>query len=432
MTRALSIGLLSHAWFPDRGGVESHTRDLARELLALGHRVHAIALDTSGVNEPFSVHDTEESGVPVRRMAYAYHDHAGLENVARNANAEDVALAWAREHSFDLVHVHHTTGWGLGVLRALSEAGFPVVMTLHDYWPLCPRGQMLRVDGVVCEEPEAQACADCLGSTWPHLFPDGAHAEVTGARTAYALDALSSPARLLTPSEAAKSVYVRAGVPAGRIEVCENGIEVSGLAEKVERLRNERGPREGKSLGFLGSVLPSKGPLELARAFVDADLPGWTLEIHGSLPPYHGDASYVEAVQALAAANEKIHVHGPYDLLDLPRILAGLDVVAAPSLWCEVYGLTVREARAAGLRLLVSDAGDLFCVTRGGAGTVVPAGDHTAWVEAIRALAHESAPRPRPLEGLRDAATMTVQIERAYRESLRKKPGFWRRLFGRD
>ena len=37
----LDIGLIAHGWFPDVGGVQSHMRDLARELRSRGHRVHA-------------------------------------------------------------------------------------------------------------------------------------------------------------------------------------------------------------------------------------------------------------------------------------------------------------------------------------------------------------------------------------------------------
>ena len=58
----LDIGLIAHRWFPDVGGVQSHMRDLARELRSRGHRVHALCLDMGEGLEPFS-HKTDAGGV---------------------------------------------------------------------------------------------------------------------------------------------------------------------------------------------------------------------------------------------------------------------------------------------------------------------------------------------------------------------------------
>ncbi len=462
----LDVGFVCQGWEPDVGGVESHAADLACALMTRGHRVHVLCLDYAEGREPYSTHDAEVGGVAVRRMAYRYHDHAALADVVSNDRANDVVLAWLAETPCDVVHVQHATGFGLGALRSIDEVGQPLVMTLHDYWPLCPRGQMLRADGTVCAAPEPEACAECLRGTWPHLMPstggrgEGPSGEpiaddraAAAARTEYALECLRRPERLFTPSARAREVYARAGLDAGSIEVVENGIEVAELAAEARRLRGE--PGDGVRLGVLGSVLPSKGVLELARAFRAADAPGLTLEIHGNLPPYHGDSSYVDALRALAAEDERIRVHGPYRREELAGILAGLDGVAAPSRWEEVYGLTVREARAAGLPVLVSDTGDLAAVAAGGeAGIVVPRDDEAAWVDALRRFAGDAEAREAWAAAettVRTSHEMMLQIERAYVEVIRdatgvmpalvhpvegmeveapKKKGFFGKLFG--
>ena len=434
----LTVGLVCQGWFPDVGGVESHTRELARELASRGHRVHVLCLDYTEGREPYSVRTSAVEGVDVRRMAYLYQDHRALADVVENRRAEDVVQAWLAETPCDVVHVHHLSGFGLGALRAVRGVGVPIVMTLHDYWPLCPRGQMLQPDGRVSPAPEPERCAECLASTWPHLMPSAGgerrgpgerplttDEEAARSRTAFALECLDLPARLFTPSPAARDVYVRAGVAAERIEVCENGIDGAELASEVDRLRSAGRDTGGEvRLGVLGTVLPSKGALELARAFREADVPGLTLEIHGNTPPYHGDSGYVEALRSVAALDPRVRLHGPYELGELPAILAGLDGVAAPSRWAEVYGLTVREAAAAGLPVLVSDAGDLAAVTDGGrAGLVVPADDHEAWVAALRRFGGDAEARERWAGAgvaLRTAREMTLQLERAYVEAVRK------------
>jgi len=432
--RGLTLGFLGLGWHPDIGGVESHTHDLARELGARGHRLAALALDMGEGLEPYGTSARELDGVRVTRMAYRYHDHRALADLVASPRAEEVLLGWATRERLDLVHVHHASGWGLGVLPRLAQAGIPAVMTLHDFWPLCPRGQMVRTDGEVCPEATPGRCTPCLARTWPHLFlatggeargprkePVGSDEEATAARAAYARACLESAVRLFTPSAATRAAYARAGLDEARIEVVENGVDVEELARSVERLRADAPPRAEVRLGVLGTVLPSKGALELARAFVEAAVPGLTLEVHGALPTYHGDGSYVEELRALARRAPGVRVHGPFPHERLAHILAGLDGVAAPSRWNEVYGLTVREARAAGLPVLVSDAGALPDVVEwGAAGLVVPAEEPAAWIAALRRFADPAqraawaAQRKLP----RSARAMALQLERAYCEVL--------------
>ncbi len=463
----LDVGFVCAGWPPDVGGIESHAQDLARELAARGHRVHVLCMDGAEGLDPYTTRTRDVDGVQVRRMAYRYHDHRAMADLVRNGRAEDVVMAWLAETPCDVVHVHHLTGFGLGTLRSLSDLGMPTVMTLHDYWPLCPRGQMIDVQLELVERPEPSRCAPCLARTWPHLMPSSGGEKrgpagerapddetVARLRTDFALACLRLPQRLLTPSAASREVFVRAGLERESIEVCANGIEVGDLAEAVRAARAVRAPDEVGSvhLGVLGTVLPSKGVVELALAFREADVPGLVLDVHGNLPSYHGDTSYVERLRALAAEDERIVVHGPYARAELPGILAQLDGVAAPSRWEEVFGLTVREARAAGLPVLVSDAGDLPAVAaEGRAGLVVPRDDRAAWVDALRRFGTDADARARwaAAETLpRSAHDMMLQLERAYRDAIaavgaaerlappppkgaQRKPGFFARLFGR-
>jgi len=422
----MDVGFVCQGWPPDAGGVESHASDLARALIERGHRVHVLCLDYAEGKDAYATHDSVADGVSVRRMAYRYQDQAKLADVAVNDRANDVVLAWLAETPCDVVHVHHATGFGIGVLRAVQEVGQPLVMTLHDYWALCPRGQMVRADGGVCARPEAETCATCLDATWPHMGVDAAAA---AARTAQALECLGLANRLFTPSDAARAVYAAAGLKA-EIQVVENGVDAAGLAEAVAA--HARPERDGDvHLGVLGSVLPSKGTAELARAFERVVARGGAerlvLDIHGDLPSYHGDRAYVDELRALAEREPRVRVHGPYARADLPGILAGLDGVAAPSRWEEVFGLTVREAAAAGLPVLVSDAGGLPALAADGrAGLVVPRDDDAAWEAALERFATDADARSAwagATPKLRTTDAMAAEIEAAYVDVVREVTG---------
>jgi len=440
----LAIGLVGQGWFPDVGGVESHTRELAGELAARGHRLHGLALDTAEGGTPYALAARELEGVEVARMAYRYQDHGALADLVSNPRTEAVLVAWARARRLDLVHVHHPSGWGLSILPALRALGLPAVMTLHDYWALCPRGQMLRTDGEVCLRATPERCAPCLRATWPHLMPSGAgerrgprgeslagDEDAARAREAFALDCLRAARRLFTPSQATRRAYAEAGLAPESIEVVENGVEVEALAREVARLRPLEPARNELRLGVLGTVLPSKGVLELARAALAADVPGLVLEIHGGQPSYHGDTRYVEELRALCAREPRLRLHGPFTHDQLAAILARLDGVAAPSRWNEVFGLTVREARAAGLPVLVSSAGALADVVADGqAGMVVPAEDPAAWQAALRRFADAGQRATWAAHARRPRTTraMALQLERAYAEVVRSVRGRLPRL----
>ena len=55
------------------------------------------------------------------------------------------------ENKFDIVHVISTYSLGVGVLRSVKRANIPLILTLMDFWFLCPSLQLLRSDGELCD-----------------------------------------------------------------------------------------------------------------------------------------------------------------------------------------------------------------------------------------------------------------------------------------
>jgi glycosyltransferase involved in cell wall biosynthesis len=380
--------MVTARWWPEVGGVETHARQIAKWLVERGIRVEVLCLDGDPERAFFEEQEFADEGVRVRRVAYRFQDHETLADLGENGRLEEIALRWADEGGLDLVHIHHLTGWGHGLVPALAQRA-PVVLTLHDYWSICPRGQLWTSSGAVCSGPSVERCAPCLIDTWPHLFQadGGAGApEQVAALALVAAEAFASASALLAPSEPALRTLTQAGVPADALRAFSLGVDCGGLAEEVERLRVVAPSREGRVVGVLGAVQPTKGVLELARAVLECGVADLCLHIHGPLPSFHGDTSYIEEVRALADAHAEIKLCGSYDPAELPAVLASLDAVAAPALWEEGFGLSVREAAAVGLPVLVSDAGGLPRLVEedGAVGVVARRGDSNGIVEALR------------------------------------------------
>jgi glycosyltransferase involved in cell wall biosynthesis len=394
-----------------------------------GWRVEALALDPSPELDAWSVSSESREGVELRRVAYRYQDHWALADLVRRPRAEDCVLSWAEERELDLLHVHHATGFGTSVMENLTRSGKRVMASLHDYWTLCPRGQMMRADGGLCSSPEAPACAACLAATWPHLMPSecgekrGPSGEAleldeqaAQARTRFALAGLAACERLFVPSRSAAAAFERAGVPAQRLTLMPNPVDGVRLAHAVT-LERERRPRPAGNivLGALGLVQPSKGILELARALLLLADARVSLEVHGPRPAYHGDRGYVDELEQLAARSPRVRLHPAFDHADLPRVLARLDAVVVPSRWEEVFGLGAREALAVGLPVLVARRGGLAeldgqpgvrCV--GGADLR----EETDWPRALGDFLSDLEILAREARGQRPAADLGAFVDR--------------------
>lgn len=390
----MRILLICHGLPPDSvGGVEQHVDGLSRALVAAGHEVEVFARE----NAPGSAQGTMRCAAPgnprVVRVAYRWegvHDLATMYAAPPMAAALRAFLAEraAAGVRFDVAHVHHLTGMSTDSLAELAAAHIPVVMTLHDYWLFCPRGQMFHRREELCETATVPRCSECLAATFPWWLNAQNGAAEVGAVHARALQALAVPAVLVVPSARAIAPFAALGVARERFVVVENGVD-------VERLQHLAPPGVGPGplrIGYLGTVMPSKGLHVLLAALAKLPAGTATLHVHGNVVPYHGDESYGTRCFARLRPEDDVHYHGPYGLEALPAILGGLDVVAAPALWNEAFGLTVREALAAARPVLVSRVGGLQdAVVDGEQGALLPPGDVDAWAAAIGRFAADPA-----------------------------------------
>ncbi len=127
-------------------------------------------------------------------------------------------------------------------------------------------------------------------------------------------------------------------------------------------MRRLLGIKEGE-LVFLytGRLCREKGALELARAFVRANLPGTRLVLVGS--SWFGgsqESEYQREIrEALTPVQNRVIFTGFVRYADMPKYYAAADVAVMPSVWDEPSGLTVLEAQAAGLPLITTVSGGI-------------------------------------------------------------------------
>jgi glycosyltransferase involved in cell wall biosynthesis len=151
-------------------------------------------------------------------------------------------------------------------------------------------------------------------------------------------------------------------------------------------------------IGYIGRLLPFKG----VGLLIDA-LAGQPPDT-APLPPYCrlrlvGSGEEEMALRARAVERgvaDRVEFLPAVPTTEVPRVLAGMDVMALPSLtqanWKEQFGRTLIEAMACEVAVVGSDCGEIPNVI-GDAGLVVPEGDVAALASALRRLAEDSALR---------------------------------------
>ena len=343
------IALVSPYSWTYPGGVTRHIEALAEELLSRRHEVRVLT--------PVD-RDT-------RRTAIA---HAG----ARPAH---VALPDY------VVPLGGTIGWPAnGAVSNLSATPSGVAAMRRE----------LRYGGydvVHVHAPEAPTFGwDAVGS---------ADAPLVGTFHAYSTSHLSLPISMLAGAfRRFNRLHVRIAVSeaaawtcrrfyGGRYRIVPNGVHLPDLSTLPGK--REDGPLE---IVFIGQAVERKGLPVLLRAFealrdhipTRLTLVGPTLQ---EIEPMLLDTRGVEAL-------------GKVDDEEKSRRLARADVLCAPSLGGESFGMVLTEAFAHGTPVVASQIAGYSDVVRDGVdGLLVPPGDGTAVAEALRDLALDAERRRR-------------------------------------
>lgn len=386
----MRVLVIVHGWPPNaQGGAELYARAHAMTLAQRsGDEVLVVTREADASRPEYAVRWKTDEAVRVAWVNNSFGAVRSFEDSYRNPAVARVVAGIVDQFRPDVAHVHHLTCLSTLAIHEIKQRAVPIVFTLHDYWLICHRGQLFDTAMRRCDGPSPSGCGSCLGRAAAHgpaafavagalrraevmlptrlkswtaamraRFPRAAGSSALGARETlnrlgHMREVCDLVDRFLSPSEHVRQRFVRFGVPGDRITLYEYGVNHRPF------LRVRREPSNILRLGFLGSLMPSKGPDVLLRAFARLAPGAATLDLFGAFVPYHGDERYRHDVEPLLGQGG-VKWHGAIPWSDVPRALAAIDVLVVPSVWEENSPFVVREAFLAGAPVVASRIGGL-------------------------------------------------------------------------
>lgn len=397
----MRILLVIHDYLPlHAAGSEIYTAHLARALADAGHEVAVFTCEERRDLEQWSLTEREYDGLPVFEAIYnrIYHDLSEQWDDPVMADVFDGVL---RRWAPDLVHVMglQFVG-GVSSLKRAHARAIPVIMTLHEYWWLCPRaGLMYDADGRACERVSPVDCARCVDiypidrERWSDAACGGSHAELGDRRWfARALEgrardmtaAQELVARFIAPSAFLAGRFEEHGLPGHKLVVSDYGFPPPPPAAP------RRAPGRPLRVGYVGTLSDYKGVEVFARAVAGSGLGPDALRasIHGHLDWFPDVAA---RLRELAEGCPALELAGPFPPERREQVFAALDLLVVPSLWWENSPLTIHEAWQRGVPVLTSDRGGMAELAGQGGGAVFPPGDDRALGALLVRLAGDPA-----------------------------------------
>jgi GT2 family glycosyltransferase len=221
----------------------------------------------------------------------------------------------------------------------------------------------------------------------------------------------------IAPSRSIRDRFVAFGIAPDRITVADYGFEPFAFGES--RRSAAEAETRALRLGFLGSLMISKGPHVLLQAIKGLPPGSVCVDLFGAHTSYHGDDSY-RATLAPLIDQPAVRLHGPISHDAVPAALASLDALVVPSIWPENSPLVIHEAFLAGVPVIASRVGGIpELVVEGRGGLLFNAGDAPDLRRVIDRLLTE----PTLLDELRG----TIPAVRAIEDDVRMARELYRR-----
>ena len=345
----MNILFTVHQFFPNHyTGTERLVLNLCKQMQRMGHRVKVLTYAVIG-NEGFTercgvlIKEYQYQGVPV--IAVRHKTIPNLVNFSIfDAQLTEIIDDILAKNHFDMIHSCHLMRIG-EIVRSAETRKIPVILTLTDFWLMCPRGIAITQEGVLCEgSNDGLKCkGECYrGGFWKDLIAERFHQ--TGEVFDYAIAVVSSTRFL-------KMMFENKGY-SQNIHIIRFGKDFKHVRKKIKTYHKN----SEITIGYLSSLNPHKGAHLLLEAFMQVNPKNIRMKIYGDTSL---DPDYFAILKKISKDHPHIEFCGKYDYEEMSGILDNVDIIAVPSLWWENSPLVLLRSLAHNVPAIVSDFGGL-------------------------------------------------------------------------
>ena len=228
------------------------------------------------------------------------------------------------------VHVHHMIGHYFDVVDVCREKHVQSIITLHDFYSLCPTINLLYMNKEYCMEMKNKDCVNCLKDKMDVQNNIVKNWQVHWGQFLQKFD------QVIVPSNSTKEIIENVHTHIN-CEVIEHGIDL----ERNTAL--ERNEKDVFNVAFVGVMLPHKGSKVLEYFVKHCKHRNIKFHLFGIA---HSDL--------LKKNHSNYEYHGVYKRNELPRLLKEnkIHLVCNLSIWPETYSYTLTETIACGVPVL--------------------------------------------------------------------------------
>jgi len=398
----MKIVLASNGFPPNQiGGAELRAYRTALGLKRRGHDVQVVTVDDLNCHVAgLSIRVEELDGLHITRLSF---DKSKVPKWQYNNSLIGGYLKNRLKHDPpDLVHLISGARISGSATEAARYAGSPVVVTLTEYYWICPRNTLRRSNGNPCRCPaDHLECVLCLPNKqlneklcYPLLnrvtrglygkillfaskseflrkkFGVPSNFDYVRRWRRYLRKTIKQSNKLIAPSKFLRNMYISAGIPEQLIVFCRQGLDQTLWDSDV--LEQYRGPLR---FGYVGQIVPHKGLYILIQAFLRLTFSTKKvrLNVFGELDER---SSYGKRLKELVGNDELIHFAGAFDNRQIPRVFNEIDVLIVPSVCYENSPNVILEAFACKTPVIAShSSGMAELVMPGISGDLFPVGD---------------------------------------------------------
>lgn len=447
----LKVLFIANGFPPTRwAGTETYTAAIAGELMERGHDVQVLCCGEwqDGPAHWNGYKNDIHNGIPVRRINLNWQKSPDPQkHLYNNPVVAGFVDEYLKELKPDLVHVTSCETLSASTLDVVKRNCIPLILSITDFWFLCPTINLLRSDGENCDGITTPW--DCLQCTargskpyqWASsVLPEkGVETLLTqiskipaitrhrgfrgmvgnmADRKQFLRRAFSLPDVRWVASKFVRDVHIQSGFD-DPIDLHPYGHDLSWLENYHEKEKTSV-----VNVGFIGQITHSKGVHLLLEAAVQlAAVYGNRINylIYGNLHKY---PEYARLLESVAKKAGNVRFCGTYPREKSAEVFSKMDVLAVPSLWYD-FPLIIHEAFAAKVPVIAANLGGMAeAVSPGINGLLFNRGDVDDLARQIQRLLDE----PELLQSLRSGipAVRTVSdevdaLEKKYFELVQRK-----------